>query len=43
MHVSPLDKEQKLCHTPDLPALGWPSPRDDGPIRRPVVCVGAVC
>jgi hypothetical protein len=43
MHVSTQDKEQKLCQTPDLLALGQPSPRDDGPIRRPVVCVGAVC
>ena len=42
MHVSTLGKEQKICHTPNLPTLGWPRHRDDGPIRRLVVFVGAV-
>jgi len=42
MHVSTLGKEQKICHTPDLPALGWPRHRDDGPLRRLVVCIGAI-
>ena len=42
MHVSTLGKEQKICQTPDLPTLGWPRHRDDGPIRRLVVFVGAV-
>ena len=46
-HVSPLSKEQKACHTPDRPSMGWPAlairGQDSAATGRPCVWCLRIC